>query len=181
MEWDLSCMIMIVATSSTAQVVFNRSHELAQRLPHLSSASVSAATTSFEPPRCISPDQRTHPVSLTLLHIPQHFAMARYHTGFTERAAAKQSPNRQRYSLYIPVTSKIRRESFGSKSDEKARKERSEISRGSIDPISGKRRGTIRSREHDEEAEQIQRAIEESAREAGRRGGKRSRDESSEE
>ena len=56
-----------------------------------------------------------------------------------------------------------------------------EISRGSIDPISGKRRGTIRSREHDEEAEQIQRAIEDSAREAGRRGGKRSRDDSSEE
>lgn len=106
--------------------------------------------------------------------------MARYHTGSTERAAAKQALNRQRYSLYIPVTSKLRRESFGSKSDEKARKERSEISRGSIDPISGKRRGTIRSREHDEEAEQIQRAIEESAREAGRRGGKRSRDESSE-
>ena len=107
--------------------------------------------------------------------------MARYHIGSTERAAAKQALNRQRYSLYIPVTSKLRRESFGSKSDEKARKERSEISRGSIDPISGKRRGTIRSREHDEEAEQIQRAIEESDREAGRRGGKRSRDESSEE
>jgi hypothetical protein len=92
-----------------------------------------------------------------------------------------QAFDRQQYSLYLPVTSKIRRESIASKSDEKARKERMEISRGSIDPISGKRRGTIRSREHDEEAEQIQRAIEESAREAGRRGGKRSRDDSSEE
>ncbi|KAM0718957.1 hypothetical protein Q7P37_006029 [Cladosporium fusiforme] len=97
-----------------------------------------------------------------------------------ERASAKEALNRQRYSHYLPVTSKLRRASFGSKSDEKARKERMEISRGSIDPVSGKRRGTIRSREHDEEAEQIQRAIEESAREAGRRGGKRSRDESSE-
>ncbi|KAK6438055.1 Histone deacetylase complex subunit [Oleoguttula sp. CCFEE 5521] len=100
----------------------------------------------------------------------------------------------QRYSLYLPVTSKIaaRKNSISSRSDERSRKERAEISRGSIDPASGKRRGTIRSREHDDEAEQIQRAIEESKREVEgdgksskssngtKRSGKRSREDSSE-
>ncbi|QIW94778.1 hypothetical protein AMS68_000296 [Peltaster fructicola] len=92
--------------------------------------------------------------------------------------------NGQRYSLYLPITSKFtqRKTSMSKGSDDKVKRERADTaSRASADPLTGKRRGTIRSREHDEEAEQIQRAIEESAREAqgGKRSGKRSREESS--
>lgn len=94
--------------------------------------------------------------------------------------------HRQRYSLYLPVTNKIthRKSSMSKGSDEKLKKDRADtVSRASADPATGKRRATMRSREHDEEAEQIQRAIEESAREAqgGKRSGKRSREESMDE
>lgn len=111
--------------------------------------------------------------------------MARYHEGSSERAAAKEALIRQRYSLYLPVTSKHtqRKTSISNRSDDKNKKERAEISRASADP-SGKRRGTMRSREHDEEAEMLQRALEESQRDAqgnGKRNGKRTRDDSNEE
>lgn len=73
------------------------------------------------------------------------------------------------------------------KHDDKARKEReSVLSRASVDPSTGKRRVTMRSKEHDDEEEQLKRAIEESKREVegsetgGRRNGKRSRDDSEE-
>lgn len=119
----------------------------------------------------------------TTAYIPN---MARYHEGSTERAAAKQAFIRQRYSLYLPVTAKHtqRKTSVSNRSDDKNKKERAEISRASLDP-SGKRRGTMRSREHDEEAEMLQRALEESQRDAqggnGKRNGKRTRDDSNEE
>ncbi|KAF2770625.1 hypothetical protein EJ03DRAFT_326248 [Teratosphaeria nubilosa] len=87
----------------------------------------------------------------------------------------------QKYSLYLPVTSKQKRKTSMTKSDEKARKERDELlNRASTEP--GRRRGTQRSKEHDDEEEQLRRALEESKREAGggngKRNGKRSRDDS---
>lgn len=105
------------------------------------------------------------------------------------RPAAEQTSHRQQYSLYLPVTSKLTHSkgSVGKSNDDKAKKDRADtVSRASADPATGKRRATMRSREHDEEAELIQRAIEESAREAqtgpgGKRVGKRSRDASSDE
>ncbi|KAK5170599.1 Histone deacetylase complex subunit [Saxophila tyrrhenica] len=109
--------------------------------------------------------------------------MARYHDTPT-RAAAYQAENRQRYSLYQPVNGKSHRKSSVSKHGEKVQKERElTASRASADPGPGRRRGTMRSKEHDEEEEAIQRAIEESRREvdgSGRRNGKRARDDSSE-
>lgn len=111
--------------------------------------------------------------------------MARYHDTPT-RAAAKKVENRQRYSLYQPVYAKANRKASVSKHGDKAQKEREAlISRASADPATGKRRATMRSKEHDAEEEQIQRAIEESRREVesavgGRRNGKRVRDDSEE-
>lgn len=113
--------------------------------------------------------------------------MARYHDAPTRNAAAKVDDNRQKYSLYIPLHPKARRKGSVSKHDEKATKERELASRGSVDPATGKRRGTMRSKEHDDEEEQLKRAIEESKREvdgvggSGRRAVKRVRDDSSEE
>lgn len=110
--------------------------------------------------------------------------MARYHDAPTRRAAAKAEDDRQKYSLYLPLHPKANRKSSVSKSDDKAKKDRREsVNRASVDPSTGKRRGTMRSKEHDDEEEQLQRAIEESKREAdpgGRRGGKRGRDDSEE-
>lgn len=60
------------------------------------------------------------------------------------------------------------------------------LSRASVDPSTGRRRATMRSKEHDDEEEQLKRAIEESKREVegaesnGRRSAKRGRDESEE-
>ncbi|KAF2716290.1 hypothetical protein K431DRAFT_298770 [Polychaeton citri CBS 116435] len=100
----------------------------------------------------------------------------------------RTDPRGQKYSLYLPLYPKIHRKSSVSKYDEKARRDReSVVSRGSTEP--GKRRATMRSKEHDDEEEQLQRAIEESKRDTegtgtgtgtGRRSGKRSRDDSEE-
>lgn len=109
--------------------------------------------------------------------------MARYHATPT-RATANSAPNSQKYSLYLPLHPKVHRKSSISKYDEKARRDReSVVSRGSTEP--GKRRATMRSKEHDDEEEQLQRAIEESKRDtegvgSGKRTGKRSRDDSEE-
>ena len=108
--------------------------------------------------------------------------MARHHDTPT-RAAAKEAENRQRYSLYQPVNGRTNRKVSISKSGDKAQREReSLISRASLDPHTGKRRATMRSKEHDDEDEQLRRAIEESKREVegGRRNGKRGRDDSDE-
>ncbi|SMR50313.1 unnamed protein product [Zymoseptoria tritici ST99CH_3D1] len=95
--------------------------------------------------------------------------------------------NGQKYSLYLPLHPKASRKGSVSKHDDKAKKERDlAASRGSVDPTTGRRRGTMRSKEHDDEEEQLKRAIEESKRAAdggtgtGRRVGKRGRDDSSE-
>jgi hypothetical protein len=114
--------------------------------------------------------------------------MARYHETPTRHAAAKVENNRQKYSLYLPLHPKAARKGSISKHDDKAKKERDLVaSRGSVDPTTGRRRGTMRSKEHDDEEEQLKRAIEESRREVdsvagtGRRVAKRGRDDSSEE
>ena len=111
--------------------------------------------------------------------------MARYHDTPT-RAAAKQPENRQNYSLYQPVHAKTNRKSSVSKHGDKAQKERDTlVSRASADPVTGRRRATMRSKELDDEEAQMLKAIEESKRETGsgtngRRNGKRTRDESDE-
>lgn len=69
-----------------------------------------------------------------------------------------------------------------SKEDEKKHRQ---PSRASVDPSTGKRRGTTRSQLHDDEEEQLKRAIEESKREAEGTGSnarrtKRGRDDSEE-
>ena len=108
--------------------------------------------------------------------------MARYHDTPT-RKAAKSTENRQNYSLYQPVN---KRKSSVSKQGDKAQKDRDSVtSRMSADPPGGRRRGTIRSKEHDDEEAQIARAIEESKREVGtgkggKRSGKRERDDTEE-
>lgn len=113
--------------------------------------------------------------------------MARYHETPTRRAAAKVEDDRQKYSLYLPLHPKPSRKGSVSKHDDKAKKDRESVNRASVDPSTGRRRGTIRSKEHDDEEEQLQRAIEESKREVdpvggtSRRTGKRARDDSSEE
>ncbi|CAK4034340.1 histone deacetylase complex subunit cti6 [Lecanosticta acicola] len=103
--------------------------------------------------------------------------------------AIRRDSKGQDHSLYLPLhpnlNAKSTRKASVSKHDEKAKKERElAASRASVDPLTGKRRGTTRSRNNDEELEQLYRAIEESKREgeggAGseRRSGKRGRDES---
>lgn len=118
--------------------------------------------------------------------------MARYHEESQPREAARRAEqaintvNSQRYSIYNPVHSKTNRKSSMSKSDDKAKREReATVSRGSADPTTGRRRGTMRSKEHDVEEEQLQRALEESKREVGdagtgRRTAKRGRADSDE-
>ena len=115
--------------------------------------------------------------------------MARYHDTPDRRTATKTDYDRQKYSLYLPLHPKASaRKGSVSKYDEKARKERESLaSRASVDPATGKRRATMRSKELDDEEEQMRIAIEESKREVagktgtGRRNGKRARDDSSEE
>ncbi|RMZ14852.1 hypothetical protein D0860_01916 [Hortaea werneckii] len=90
----------------------------------------------------------------------------------------------QQYSIYLPVNPQTKRKGSVSMSDEKTKKERDAAAmRASADPATGRRRGTMRSKEHDDEEEQLRRALEESRREQegsgnGRRNGKRTRDES---
>lgn len=116
--------------------------------------------------------------------------MARYHDTPTRRAAANAENHRQEHSLYLPLhpNAKPTRKASVSKHDEKAKKEREAAAlRASVDPYTGKRRGTMRSKVNDEELEQLKRAIEESKREGeggtdgSKRNGKRGRDDSSEE
>lgn len=110
--------------------------------------------------------------------------MARYHETPT-RAAAKDAHHRQSYSLYQPVYSKLHRKGSVSKHSDKGQRERENTaSRASTDPMTGKRRATMRSKEHDDEEEQMRKAIEESKRSvdsgSGKRGGKRSREDTEE-
>ncbi|EMC93867.1 hypothetical protein BAUCODRAFT_213099 [Baudoinia panamericana UAMH 10762] len=93
----------------------------------------------------------------------------------------------QPYSNYLPLHPQARRKSSVSKSDDKAKREReTTASRASADPVTGRRRATMRSKEHDDEEEQLQRALEESKKDVepsgnGRKNGKsakRNRDES---
>lgn len=116
-------------------------------------------------------------------------SMARYHDCPSRPTAEKFADhflNRQKYSLYLPLTSRSHRKGSISKPDEKARKDRENaISRASVDSVPGKRRPTIRSRENYEEEEQFRQAIEESKRDndtgtTGRRNGKRAREEGEE-
>lgn len=120
------------------------------------------------------------------LPIPDCCTMARYHDTPT-RHAADSSGFSQKYSNYLPLHPKVDRKDSISKSDEKVNREHdATVSRASADPTTGRRRGTTRSKEHDDEEEQLQRAIEESKREVevpgngGRRNGKRGRDDSEE-
>lgn len=108
--------------------------------------------------------------------------MARYHWT-PSRTAADQVDYRQAYSLYQPVYSKLRRKGSISKHSDKGQRERENTaSRASTDPMTGKRRATMRSKEHDDEEEQMRQAIEESKREVGtgKRNGKRSREDTEE-
>ena len=80
---------------------------------------------------------------------------------------------------------KSERKGSVSKNDDKTKRDReTTVSRASADPVTGRRRGTMRSKEHDEEEEELQRALEESKREVAagnvRRNGKRARDDSEE-
>ena len=111
--------------------------------------------------------------------------MARYHETPT-RSAAKTLDYRQKYSLYQPVHGKSHRKASVSKHGDKGQRERDAL-RASAEAVggSGRRRGTMRSKEHDDEEALLQRAIEESKREiearaAARKNGKRARDESEE-
>jgi hypothetical protein len=71
-----------------------------------------------------------------------------------------------------------------SKQSDNGKKDKDTNSRASADPTTGRRRATMRSKEHDEEEEQLQKALEESKKEVGsgngRRAGKRGRDDSEE-
>lgn len=98
---------------------------------------------------------------------------------------AKIIVSRQKYSLYQPVYGKSHRKgSVGKQSDKDQRERDLAGSRASADPVTGRRRGTMRSKGIEEEEEEFRRAIEESKREVeptgGRRNGKRARDDSEE-
>ncbi|KAK0943797.1 Histone deacetylase complex subunit [Friedmanniomyces endolithicus] len=88
----------------------------------------------------------------------------------------------QHYSNYLPLYPDSNRKSSLSKNSDNGRKDRdADNSRGSADPTTGRRRATMRSKEHDDEEEQLRRALEESKKEvdgagAGKRGGKRARE-----
>jgi len=110
--------------------------------------------------------------------------MARYHDTPTRRATDSGAFS-QRYSNYLPLHPKPNRTASISKSDDKKKDHETAVSRASADPVTGRRRGTVRSKEHDDEEEQLQRAIEESKREvegsgSGRRNGKRGREDNEE-
>lgn len=128
-------------------------------------------STAYLP--CIPPISLTSPTTHTSVD------MARYHDT-PGRASAKRIDYSQKYSLYLPLHPTSERKGSVSKSDAAAKREREmTASRASVDP--GRRRATMRSKEHDDEEEQLQRALEESKKEnAGRRNGKRARDDGEE-
>ncbi|KAK0342270.1 Histone deacetylase complex subunit [Friedmanniomyces endolithicus] len=88
----------------------------------------------------------------------------------------------QHYSNYLPLYPDSNRKSSLSRTSDNGRKDRdADNSRGSADPTTGRRRATMRSKEHDDEEEQLRRALEESKKEvdgagAGKRSGKRARE-----
>lgn len=95
--------------------------------------------------------------------------------------------DRQHYSFYLPLPPQAQRKASVGKSEQNGGKK--DPARASADPATGRRRGTMRSKEHDDEEEQLRRALEESKREAsigtsgtggGRRAGKRAREEGEE-
>ncbi|KAK3677086.1 Histone deacetylase complex subunit [Recurvomyces mirabilis] len=114
--------------------------------------------------------------------------MARYHEASTPRRAAVKAENAnrglsnsQQYTNYLPLHPQAKRKQSVSKSSDNARRDRdSANSRASADPVTGRRRATMRSKEHDDEEEQLRQALEESKKEVGdgtgRRNGKRGRD-----
>ncbi|KAK1025218.1 Histone deacetylase complex subunit, partial [Friedmanniomyces endolithicus] len=114
--------------------------------------------------------------------------MARYHEASSPRKAALKSAeankslNSQHYSNYLPLYPDSNRKSSLSRTSDNGRKDRdADNSRGSADPTTGRRRATMRSKEHDDEEEQLRRALEESKKEvdgagAGKRSGKRARE-----
>lgn len=112
--------------------------------------------------------------------------MARYHDSPARAAANTAEFNRQKYSLYLPLYPKTQRKGSVSKDEDNINnKAKKQSSRASVDPSTGKRRATIRSKEHDDEEEQLKRAIEESKRDVEPSGGngrrtKRGRDDSDE-
>nr|POF07052.1 hypothetical protein CFP56_31676 [Quercus suber] len=120
------------------------------------------------------------PTSTTILLL--RCTMARYHTT-PQRAAADQAEHRRQYSLWVPLHPQLVRKPSTSKSDDRSKREReSTAGRASADPVTGRRRGTMRSKEHDDEEEQLQRALEESKKVndplSMKRSGKRSREDS---
>ncbi|TKA73045.1 hypothetical protein B0A55_08124 [Friedmanniomyces simplex] len=88
----------------------------------------------------------------------------------------------QHYSNYLPLHPDSDRKSSLSKTSDNGKKERDAgNSRASADPTTGRRRATMRSKEHDDEEEQLRRALEESKKEVdgavtGKRNGKRARE-----
>ncbi|KAK4561264.1 Histone deacetylase complex subunit [Recurvomyces mirabilis] len=118
----------------------------------------------------------------------QHATMARYHEASAPRRAAVKAENAnrglsnsQQYTNYLPLHPQAKRKQSVSKSSDNARRDRdSANSRASADPVTGRRRATMRSKEHDDEEEQLRRALEESKKEVGdgtgRRNGKRGRE-----
>ncbi len=118
--------------------------------------------------------------------------MARYHEASSPRKAALKSAeankslNSQHYSNYLPLYPDSNRKSSLSRTSDNGRKDRdADNSRGSADPTTGRRRATMRSKEHDDEEEQLRRALEESKKEvdgagAGKRSGKRAREDNDE-
>ncbi|KAK0319739.1 Histone deacetylase complex subunit [Friedmanniomyces endolithicus] len=88
----------------------------------------------------------------------------------------------QHYSNYLPLYPDSNRKSSLSRTSDNGRKDRdADNSRGSADPATGRRRATMRSKEHDDEEEQLRRALEESKKEvdgagSGKRSGKRARE-----
>ena len=111
-------------------------------------------------------------------------------------SANSTTANSQHYSLYLPLyrsePKSARKLSITKDSDAKAKKERDEISRASVDSIAAKRRSTMNSRQAYDEEETLRRVIEESRGEkdndkeegglsvSGTRRGKRIRDDSEE-
>lgn len=100
--------------------------------------------------------------------------------------------SRRRYSFYLPLhperQKSVRKSSMSKHEDAKARKERAELSRLSVESSALKRRSTMNSRQAYDEEETLRRVIEESkgdtelaASVMSSRKGKRTRDDSSEE
>ncbi|KAK5109866.1 hypothetical protein LTR62_006473 [Meristemomyces frigidus] len=116
--------------------------------------------------------------------------MAPYHDVAKPRLASQKAEianrallNSQQYTNYLPLHPQAKRKTSVSKYGDNANRDRESANpRASTDPVTGRRRATMRSKEHDDEEEQLQRALEESKKEVGdgngtgRRNGKRGRD-----